>query len=203
MEADDSYYVAGSTKNVIQIMQNGDIVYTIVDSSDRSVTGTGAKVYLKVTKSGAEYTSAYTREREPALDTYFYQIANIATEIENLVCNTIIIEIGGGYAGPFALTKTGATSVGVAAGYVFAGLIGISVSSTSVSASSSTYVKLTVSYSAGSGFTPTIAATTSRVTAQTSTTYEVLIGYVTVASSNITKIEQYQYGDLFIAGRVV
>jgi len=106
MEADDSYYVAGSTKNVIQIMQDGDIVYTIVDSSDRSVTGTGAKVYLKVTKSGAEYTSAYTREREPALDTYFYQIANIATEIENLICSTIVIDLGGAYDGYFRVADT-------------------------------------------------------------------------------------------------
>lgn len=204
MEADGGgYYVAGSIKNVIQIMQNGVILETIVESSDAAVSGTGPEIYLKVEKDGDDFITSYVSEEEGGVDTYYYQIATISTDIENLVCSIITIETGSGYSGPFAITKSGATSYALAGGYVFAGAIGVSVGATGGSAGGSVYVKLRVVWNSSSGYSTYVSTSSSRITSQDTAGYEVMLGHITVSSSNIVKIEQYQYGDIFVAGRVV
>ena len=204
MEENGAYYVAGSPKNVIQIMQNGNSMYTIVDSANKSITGSGPEVYLKVTKSGSTYSSTYTSTKTAATDTYYYQIATISTEIENLVCNTIVIEIGGGYAGPFAVTKATNTSVYVAAGKFIAGTVVTIVDATSaMNIGTSTYIGLRVTYTAPNYEVYLFTSSTDPGSAQSAAQYSVAIAYVEFASGAITKITQYNHGHVYLSGRIV
>jgi hypothetical protein len=107
VESGGGYIVEGNPKNVIQIMRNGAIESTIVDSEDVDITGTGSIVYLQITMNGSEYVSEYIRANAPIEEAYLYQIATISSEIENLVCSTISIDVGrGDYDGYFKVTNS-------------------------------------------------------------------------------------------------
>lgn len=110
-----------------------------------------------------------------------------------------------GYSGPFAVSNTSSGSslqATVAAGSIIAGITKISVPATPVSISSSCYIYVELTYSS-SVYSAEIK-TSSSVPSLSSTAYRVVLASVTVEDSKIKKIEQqWQYGDIYVAGRFV
>lgn len=109
---------------------------------------------------------------------------------------------GGEYNGPWKLEYiSGANAVQITGSTaIYAGTTTIYPSTTYVTYTSGTvYVILTVGLNAaGTGLVASIAGANSPTLTQTDTQYQVCLGYY-----DGTKIEQWQYGEIYIAGRAV
>ena len=114
------------------------------------------------------------------------------------------------YAGPFAVTKKDDTTVTLLGNhsdegrgwtnYVTAGLSAVTVAEQDKgSITSSGYLYLDVSYSSGYS----VAVAFGSLPSQSSTHYYHPIAYITCVDSKISSIDQLQYGNVYIAGRVV
>lgn len=100
---------------------------------------------------------------------------------------------GGGYSGPFAVSY-GSSRITVADGLVIAGATTISVSATTVSSGNGT-VYLALSYSGGS-YSYSVARGSPPSQGATTAVYRL----ATIAGGAVTQV---QYGDIYVAGRVV
>lgn len=107
---------------------------------------------------------------------------------------------GGEYNGPWKLVVSGSQIMITGSTVIYAGTATIPLSTSSVTYTSGTvYVILTIGLNAaGTGLVANVAGSNSPQLTQTDTQYQVCLGYY-----DGSKVEQWQYGEIYIAGRAV